>query len=78
MRNLLLLGAAAAALALSGAAASAEPKEHEVTIPAYFFGAQSLDQATTGSVIHEGRSAYIVDDQSAAPSASALNRAPRS
>jgi len=72
MRNLLLIGTAALAVALTGTAAYAEPAENQVSTSAYIGGAQSPD-LSANPVISEGRSAYVVTD-GGAPSASLRDR----
>lgn len=76
MRNLLLAGTAALILGISAGAAFAEPNENPLTNTPH--GPTWQGDAVTGSVFQEGRSAYIVNDQDAGPSASYLNRQPRS
>lgn len=74
MRNLLLIGTAALALAAS-TAAFAEPNENPLTNAPH---GQTWQGPVTGSAMTEGRSAYIFDGQTSSGSSSLNDRAPRS
>ncbi len=86
MRNLLMVGAAALALAVSGAAAFAEPNENALTNAPHGPTGQNYFDDSHSVPMTEGRSAFIYGsdqgygqgvDQSAGGSQSFQDRQPR-